>query len=100
DELGVMLSERLVIKLQLRGYPFAEVLHEDVRLLHQLIDDLFRLRFFQVQGEAFLVAIVDFEIIVTLTRDAGPANTHNAPAGISPDAFFKLNDLSPKIAQH
>ena len=57
DDGGVDLADGLVVDLQLLGNAAAIVLHQDVGVLHQLIEHLQTLLGLQVQGGALLVAV-------------------------------------------
>jgi len=102
DEFGIVQGERLVIEPQSTGDAFAEVLYEDVRSFDELVDDISTFGFLEVKSDAFLVAVIGLEIVITIARrvGCGPADTHDAATRVPADPIFDLDNLSAEIAEH
>src|SRR5262245_26695963 len=95
-----MALQRRVVEAEPTGHALAEVLHEDIRLLDETIDDLARLGLLQVDGEAAFVAVVGLEIEVRAIAEIDAAQFGHAAAGIAADAFFNFDHVGTEIAEH
>src|SRR2546421_7830861 len=62
NELRIARAEVLVAQAQTIGYALAEVLHEDVALLDEFVDDFARGWFAQVNRHTVLVPIIRLEV--------------------------------------
>ena len=100
DEHLVVLLECPVIEAQPIGDALAEVLHEDVGLRDELVDDLFRPVLLQIEGDALLVAIRRLEVGVGHVRDVQTRHDEDTAAGIAADALFDLDHFGAEVGEH
>src|SRR5579862_8295561 len=79
----------------------AKILHEDVAVRGESMDNLARLRRFQIQRDTFLVLVVRLEIIVApaLHRRAA-GHRRDSAAGIAPLALLDLDHLGAQVGEH
>ncbi|MNR19231.1 hypothetical protein D3C85_1360110 [compost metagenome] len=75
DQLRVDRLQRFIAQAQPIHHARAELLQDDVVVTHQLLDQLHRLRPFQVQGDAALVA-VEVGVAGGLAAVVGRQDTH------------------------
>src|SRR5262249_43622593 len=81
------------------GHALAEVLHEDVGLGDEPIDDLTPFGFLEVDGDAALVAVVGFEIEIRPIGEIDAAQLGHSPAGIAADALLDFDHVGSEIAE-
>jgi hypothetical protein len=99
DETRIPLQQHIRADPHFDGRINAHVRDENIGLVDQLKEDFHSLLGLQVYGNAALVAVMAFKIIVrTLEACGGADQTHKAARRI---AFFGLNfnDVGPKISQ-
>jgi len=98
DQLQVVPAQIFVAEPQTFGDTLAEVLHEDVGLRDEPMDDLSRLGLLQVERDRELVAVVALEVGVRNRRHVEPGHRQHAAPRVAADALLDLDHLGAEIA--
>ena len=94
DQAGIDLAQFLVSQPGAGHHGGAIVLHQDIRPLHQLEEDLPALRLFVIEGDALLVAVDVAEVPVSFVP------VSHGPRGVPLAGAFDLDHLGPHVRQH
>ena len=101
DDFRIMLLERLIAESQPGGHAFAEVLHENIALRHEAINDFARFRLFQIKRDALFVFVVGLEVeIAPAFVGRSPGDRGQRASRIALVALLDLYDLGAQVGEH
>ena len=98
DDPGVDRLQLLVVEVQTLEDAHGKVGQEDIRLLHQLVEEFLPLFLLQIDRQALLVAVDHQEVLVPVT-DGQRLDAADAACTITGDRALDVDDLCAEVCQ-